>query len=42
MTEVVSKLSSAEPVLFTAMVSVLFGSVKFPFPDNVTLVHEWH
>ena len=29
--EVVSKLTSAEPVLFTSMVCVLFGNVRFPF-----------
>ena len=27
-------------MVFIAIISVLFSSVKFPFPDNVTLVHE--
>jgi hypothetical protein len=36
MTEVVSKLTSAEPTLFTAIVSVLFGRVRFPFPGSDT------
>jgi hypothetical protein len=36
MSEVVSKFASAEPILFTAIFSTLFGGVKFAFPDSDT------